>query len=96
MVLVLENAEDVNKLKSILSEVFKDELKVLKDVVVPEKDKILSTSDLALKFQVTTETIQDWVKAGKISGFRMGGRLYFLESSIMDEMKAISVKRKRR
>jgi transposase len=52
-----------------------------------EEEKILSKSETAKLFGVTTVTINNWVKNGWLTTSMMGGKPYFLKSEIIKKLK---------
>jgi excisionase family DNA binding protein len=38
----------------------------------PERDKLYSTTRVAEIFDVSNETVRDWIKAGKLNAIRLG------------------------
>jgi excisionase family DNA binding protein len=86
------------ELKALLKEVLAESLsEILPKVqpVKPEPEQILTTQQLATELKVTSETISDYVKAGKISCVRLGKRLFFLRSTVDQELKKINIRRRR-
>lgn len=39
-------------------------------------DKLYTTTQIAELFAVTTETVRDWIKTGKLPGITLGGGQY--------------------
>jgi excisionase family DNA binding protein len=46
-------------------------------------ERLLSARELGELLGFSAATIQDWSEAGKIPGFRVGGRLRFRESEVL-------------
>jgi excisionase family DNA binding protein len=46
-------------------------------------ERLLTSRELAGLLGFSTATIVDWFEAGKLPGFRIGGRLRFRESEIL-------------
>lgn len=95
-VLILDKPEDQQILRTIIREELAGILQSLPAQTAQQSDNILTREDVAKKFKVLPETISSWFDDGKLNGFRLGGRLYFFESVILEGLKKIQVKRKRR
>ena len=51
----------------------------------PESDEFLTVAQAAKRLCVTKTTIQDWIKAGKMTAYRVGGR-YRIKPADADAM----------
>lgn len=58
-------------------------MSVVKSDVVVER-KYLNTVEAAKMLGVTTQTIRDWIRKGKVTGKKIGGRFFVLRSDIED------------
>ena len=46
-------------------------------------DRMYPAGTVAKLFSVTTETVRDWISAGKVEGRKIGNRWYVTHSSIL-------------
>lgn len=51
----------------------------------PDTNKLYSTKQISELFSVTTETVRDWIKDGKLVGSAPGGRSYRVRRSDLIE-----------
>jgi excisionase family DNA binding protein len=49
----------------------------------PQKDKLLTRFEAAEMLNVTLPTLNAWEKSGQIKAIRIGNRVYFKESSLL-------------
>lgn len=94
---------DINdpKHREVMEEFFgsilEKRIQSLKVSATPAADQVVTAKEAAKRFKVSPETISDWFKSGKLpGGFRLAGRLYFFESALIQGLKEITVKRKRK
>jgi excisionase family DNA binding protein len=45
------------------------------------KDK-LTPAQIAVEMGVTSVTVRNWIKSGRLQGFRIGGRVYVMRSEM--------------
>ena len=51
-------------------------------------ERLLTSRELGDLLGFTSSTIQDWYEAGKLPGFKLGGRLRFRESEVLEWLEA--------
>lgn len=83
----------------------RDELKILiRDAILENKElfrfteiknekteRFFSIFDLCKLLGVTRPTIDDWRKSGKLKFRRLGGRVYFLESEVLEALQKVDL-----
>ena len=92
----------------ILNEVSAEELKkMIDDSVVaaflklknqeePKTDKLLSRQEAAIFIDVSLPTLNEYTKSGKVKGYRLGGKVKYKESELLEAMNAIEPLKYRR
>ena len=92
----------------ILNEVSAEELKkMIDDSVVaaflklksqeePKADKLLSRQEAAIFIDVSLPTLNEYTKSGKVKGYRLGGKVKYKESELLEAMNAIEPLKYRR
>lgn len=70
------------ELKSMLTEVVKNEIDLLKESLHPSPDELLTREQTAKIFQVDLSTLWHWTKKGKIQSYGIGHRVYYKRSEI--------------
>ena len=71
----------IEELKSIINESVENAIRI--NSKPNEEDSLLCRKDLARLFSVSLVTISAWTKSGKLPYHRMGSRIYFKKSEIM-------------
>ncbi|WP_036930757.1 helix-turn-helix domain-containing protein [Prevotella sp. 10(H)] len=58
----------------------------LRQVLKPNKKEYLTIRAMAERFNVSTVTVYNWIKTGKVHPVKIGGRTYFDEQQIIEEL----------
>jgi len=82
-------------LKTLIRELFKQELEALKRGKEKESDPIFTREETAKRFDIDLSTLHRWTKQGKITAHAIGARIYYKESSIQEALIEIQSKKKR-
>lgn len=85
--------------KIVLTEITVQELKEMIDnsivaaiqhLYIQEKEtKFLSRSEAAKKLNISLPTLSEYTKTGKIKGRKLGGKVMYLESELLESLKVI-------
>jgi excisionase family DNA binding protein len=51
-------------------------------------EQLLTAREIGALLGFSSSTVQDWAEAGKIPGFRVGGRLRFRETEVLAWLEA--------
>jgi excisionase family DNA binding protein len=51
-------------------------------------ERLLTSREIGQLLGFSSATVQDWFEAGRLPGFRIGGRLRFRESEVLDWLEA--------
>lgn len=68
----------------------------LKSQEEPKKDKLLSRQEAAILIDVSLPTLNEYTKSGKVKGYRLGGKVKYKESELLEAMNAIEPLKYRR
>jgi excisionase family DNA binding protein len=79
-------------LKSIISECIALEFQNFKPQTEPE-DELLKIPEVASILGVSIVTIHQWKKSGKLCFHRLGGRVFFKKSEILEALQKIERRR---
>ncbi len=58
----------------------------LRQILKPNKKQYLTIRAMAERFNVSTVTVYNWIKTGKVQPIKIGGRTYFDEQQIIEEL----------
>ena len=91
---VLLTTIEIIELKAIISDCISKELAniQLANNQQEKADKLLKTNDVARLLQVSGVTVATWKKEGKLPFLRIGNRVFFKESEVLNSMQSIKTK----
>ena len=78
---------------SLLQAINRSLPQITKNLQIPLDEILLTKKDVAQLFRVSQKTISEWMKDGKITYSRIGGRVYFKKSLIVNQMPDIRNKK---
>ncbi|MBN2481023.1 MAG: helix-turn-helix domain-containing protein [Bacteroidales bacterium] len=84
--ILLENI-DSEGLKSLIREIIREERESIYPHKSDNKEVYLTRRETANKLHVSLVTLNAWSKTGRLKGYRVGGRVLYLESEIKDSLK---------
>lgn len=75
------------ELKDLISDAVKNELEELKkQLQIPKTEKYLTRKEVMQLFKISKGTLSNWVEAGTLTKYGVGGRIYFKSSEIEQTM----------
>lgn len=77
--IILENI-NADGLKTLIQEAVRSELAT---IPAKKEDKFLTRKDMALKLRVSLPTVDKMIGAGKLTAYRIGGRILFKEEELI-------------
>lgn len=86
---------DSDGLKNIIGQVFDEKMQLLK--TADSKENFLTRHEVAKKLRISLPTLNEFTKNGRITGYRIGGRVLYKESEIEASLcQIVASKYKRR
>ena len=86
----------LDQFQNYISEAIRNELNKFLPTAPPEKEKYLTRKETAQILGVSLVTIHAWTKTGLINGYRIGTRIRFKESEIMESLNKVQTLKYRR
>jgi excisionase family DNA binding protein len=86
----------LDQLQNFISEAVRNELNNVQPIAPPDKEKYITRKETAQILGVSLVTIHSWTKTGLINGYRIGTRIRFKESEIMDSLNKVQTLKYRR
>ena len=86
----------LDQLQNLFSEAIRNELNKIQPPAPPDKEKYITRKETAQILGVSLVTIHSWTKTGLINGYRIGTRIRFKESEIMESLNKVQTLKYRR
>jgi len=93
---ILINELSVEELKSMIDDSVVAAFLKLKNQEEPKTDKLLSRQEAAIFIDVSLPTLNEYTKSGKVKGYRLGGKIKYKQSELLEAMNAIEPLKYRR
>src|SRR6056297_2156404 len=93
---ILINELSVEELKSMIDDSVVAAFLKLKNQEEPKTDKLLSRQEAAIFIDVSLPTLNEYTKSGKVKGYRLGGKIKYKQSELLEAMNAIEQLKYRR
>ena len=74
------------ELTSIINEAINQQLQPTAE---PKEDKLIKLEDVKALLNVSTATVHNWKKEGKIPFYKIGQRIYFKENEVLESLNHI-------
>jgi excisionase family DNA binding protein len=76
----------LDELKNLIKEAVREELEAREQ---KEDEKMLSVSEVSTLFGVTKATVYNWTTEGKLSKYKVGGKVFWKYSEVMEAAKQL-------
>jgi excisionase family DNA binding protein len=86
----------LDQLQNLFSEAIRNELNKFQPPAPPDKEKYITRKETAQILGVSLVTIHSWTKTGLITGYRIGTRIRFKESEILESLNKVQTLKYRR
>ena len=93
MFTVMPISELCELIKRSITESFKAELKTFLKDSIKEEEPLLTIEEACELFKVSKVTIHKWKKANKIQSYRIGRKIYFKKSELLNSLNSLTQKK---
>lgn len=74
--------------------------KVVKDLIPPPQpqtlsDRLLTRKEVCKMLQISLVTVHNWTKQGILNPYRIGNKLRFKESEVLEALQSVNIKNKK-